>query len=136
VDGISITKTSRTSQIGGALLGGILFGGFGALVGGLTGKTSTSNKVNRIDLRLTVNNTEAPFHEVHFRSMQMARQWHALIEVLIKRADEDERRAQAPEPKRVESIADELAKLAELRRQEILTENEFNEQKAKLLSRS
>src|SRR4029077_10895565 len=36
-DSYSVTKTSRTSQAGAALLGGVLFGGVGAVVGALTG---------------------------------------------------------------------------------------------------
>ena len=39
-DDFSVTKTERTSQIGSALLGTILAGGFGAIVGSLTSKKS------------------------------------------------------------------------------------------------
>lgn len=149
-DGIPVTKTSRVSQAGTALVGGLLFGGAGALVGGLTGKTTTVNKINGIDLRLTVNSTQAPIHDVNFmnvkgkkggiiynNAMQQARHWHGLIEVLIKRADEEDRKNDNPPSVKVadnHSVADELQKLVKLKEQGILTENEFSEQKAKLLS--
>ena len=52
-DGITITRTVRTSQIGGALIGGLALGSVGALVGALSGKTQTSSaKVKQIDLSL------------------------------------------------------------------------------------
>ena len=37
-DNVTITKTSRTSQVGGAIVGGMLAGGVGAVIGGLSGK--------------------------------------------------------------------------------------------------
>ncbi|MFA4935503.1 MAG: SHOCT domain-containing protein [Candidatus Methanoperedens sp.] len=151
-DGTSVTKTSRVSQAGSALVGGLLFGGVGAVVGGLTGKKSTSDKIKRIDLRLTVNRTQAPIHDVNFmnvegkrggliynNAIQKVRHWHGLIEVLIRRADEDDRKEENTfEPKGVErnSVADELTKLAKLKEQGILTDNEFMEQKAKVLSKA
>lgn len=42
-------------QIGGVVVGGLLLGGVGAIIGGLSGKTETSGKISRIDLRLIVN---------------------------------------------------------------------------------
>lgn len=65
-DGTSVTKTVRSSQIGGAVVGGLVLGGVGAIIGGLSGKTETSGKIKRIDLRLIVNDTNAPLHDVAF----------------------------------------------------------------------
>jgi hypothetical protein len=151
-DGLSVTKTSRTSQVGSALVGGLLFGGVGAVIGGLSGKTSTSDKIKRIDLRLTVNSTQSPIHDVNFlntegerggliynEAIQKARHWHGLVEVLIKRADEEDRKQiNTFESKKVEmtSVADELTKLVKLKKEGVLTESEFAEQKANLLYKS
>jgi hypothetical protein len=101
-DGTTVTKTMRSSQVGGAVVGGLLFGGLGALVGGLTGKTETSGKVKRIDLRLIVNSTNEPLHDVAFmnvegkkdgiiytQAIQAGRRWYAIAEILIKRADSE-----------------------------------------------
>ncbi|USD36024.1 MULTISPECIES: SHOCT domain-containing protein [Ferrimonas] len=151
-DGHTVTRTARGSQLGGALIGGLALGGVGAIVGGLSGKKVASDKVQRIDLRLLVNNTERPLLDlnlmdaeaqkgglVYNAAMQQARHWHGLLEVLIQRADrDDERRAPAamssePQATAAVSVADELQKLAELHRQGVLTDTEFVAQKSKLL---
>lgn len=148
-DGSTITKASRSSQLGGALIGGIALGGVGAIIGGLSGKTKTSGKINRVDLRLTVNDTENPIHDVAFQNvegnkggivheaaMKRARHWHSLCEVLIKRADTEDRTSQSqiPQIAAKSSVADELKKLAELQSAGALTAEEFQRQKAILLN--
>ena len=65
-DGAAITKTSRGSQVVGAAVGGLLLGGMGALIGGLSGSTTTRQTVSSVLLRLTVNDTAQPIHEVYF----------------------------------------------------------------------
>lgn len=153
-DGISVTKTARTSQVGGALVGGLMLGGVGAIIGGLSGKTVTTDKVERIELRLTINDTSNPLHDVTFMELadkkdgirykaanQEARKWLGIMDVLIKRADiearatllEDNAREQIPVRT---SIADELRKLADLRSAGILTEEEFQTQKRIALSQN
>lgn len=146
-DGLTITKTVRSSQIGAALIGGVALGAVGAIIGGLSGKTTVSEKVKRIDLRLTVNDTQSPVHDVNFLNGEMthespiyqsavktSRHWQGLIEVLIKRADMEDREnlasmSQTPPI----SVADELKKLADLRDSGVLSAEEFQQQKAKLL---
>jgi len=98
-----VTKTVRSSQIGGALVGGIALGGVGLMIGGLSGKAESTEKVKRIDLRIIVNDTKNPLHDVNFlyiptnkesgyyqMSLQKARQWHGIIEVLIRQADTED----------------------------------------------
>jgi hypothetical protein len=147
-DGAAVTRTVRSSQVGGAVVGGLLLGGVGALVGGLSGKTQTTNKSKRVELRLTINDTVTPIHDVGFLSMEVmrgsfmhkqameqARHWHALIEVLIKRADmEDKATLATSQPKAFSSIADELKKLVELRETGVLNPDEFQREKTKLLA--
>lgn len=101
-DGVSVTRSSRTSQAAGAILGGVLGGGIGAVVGSLTGTRVTRAKVYRIDLRIIVNDLQNPTHEVNFLdtpakqgsmvykpSRKAAEQWHALFDVIIRRADDE-----------------------------------------------
>ncbi|MBB5022791.1 SHOCT domain-containing protein [Desulfurispira natronophila] len=153
VDGETITKTARGSQLGGALIGGLALGGVGAIIGGLSGKTKSSEKVKRVDLRITVNDTKSPLHDLNFMdfkgkkdgivyksAMEQARHWHGLVAVLIKTADNEDERQERIEPSsNVESstqtsLADELSKLSDLRDKGVLSEEEFSTQKRKLLS--
>ncbi len=101
-DGQTVMRTSRSSQIGGALVGGLLLGGVGAVVGGLSGKSVAADKVKRIELIITVYDTVKPLHIltfldiennkggfVHKEAMNKTRHWHAMVDVLIKQADTD-----------------------------------------------
>jgi len=147
-DGKTITRTVRSSQIGGALVGGLLLGGVGAVIGGLSGKRVETGKVRRIDLRLVINDPARPTHDVCFLAVEtnrngylhkltseLARQWQARFDVIIKRAEREDAASgqqQAEKPASL-SVADELRKLADLRSAGILTDAEFDAQKAKLL---
>jgi hypothetical protein len=150
-DGSSITKTVRSSQIGGAVVGSLVLGGVGAIIGGLSGKSSTSEVIKRIDLRLVINDTNVPLHDINFMNtpckksnsiykdaIKQARHWHGIIEVLIKRADSEERNQQASTQQiSLESssfsVADEIRKLADLHNSGVLSSDEFQKQKNKLL---
>lgn len=150
-DGQTITRTVRSSQVGGVLVGGLLLGGVGAIIGGLSGaRTTAKGKVKRIDLRLVVNDASQPTHDVCFLFIETtrdgaiyklaaepARQWQARMDVLIKRADREYASGQPTSPTQVMqqagSVSDELRKLADLRASGILTEAEFEKQKSKLL---
>lgn len=144
-DGGVVTRTSRTSQLGTALLGGIAFGGIGALVGGLTGKTVSSEKVKKLELRIIVNDANRPLHDVCFQNVkgkkgglinsqaaQLAREWHGILEVLIRQADADSPHSTSQQA--INSVAEEIQKLAALYESGFLTEEEFKSQKEKVLS--
>ncbi len=154
-DGDSITKTSRSSQLGSALVGGILLGGVGAIVGGLSGSTRTSQNVSNITLRIIINNTKKPAHDVSLLNntitkkssmysevMNNARHWHSLIVILIRKADEDDKeKSQSDLKKAISSsstplsLADELSKLAQLKTDGIISNEEFDNLKANLLNK-
>jgi hypothetical protein len=143
-DGHSITKTSRSSQAGNAILGGILLGGVGAVVGALTSSTKTTGKIRRVDLKIVVNDVKSPVFLINFMNVQAnaggiihqaaskkAMEWLGRLKVLITMADNEDKAAHTPI--RVTSNADELLKLADLRDRGILTEQEFQQQKAQVL---
>lgn len=104
-DGYSITKSSITGQLGGAIIGGAIGGEAGAIVGGLGRKTKTEQQVKRIDLKIVVNDLTNPVHTVNFFdatagrgmttggnaefAMEAAREWQALVGVMIKRSFRD-----------------------------------------------
>lgn len=150
-DGSSITKTARASQVGGAIVGGLMLGGVGAIIGGLSGKTVTTGKVKQVELRLTINDTNAPLHDIAFMNtegakggivytaaIQQARRWLGIIDVLIKAADAEAMNSHAIGPARpsglnTDSVADELRKLADLLSEGILTKDEFQAHKQRVL---
>lgn len=149
-DGESITKTSRSSQLGGALLGTVLLGGVGTIIGGLSGSKKTTGKVNSLFLRIVINNTKNPDKYISFlhseadkndflykNAIENARKWQSIINVLIRKADaEDEiNTKQSPlleVPER--SYIDQLETLANLLDRGALTEEEFLNEKKKLLN--
>ncbi|MED4908867.1 SHOCT domain-containing protein [Brevibacillus centrosporus] len=154
-DGVQVTSTSRASQIGGALIGAVVAGGIGAIIGGLSGKQETTKKVKKIDLKLTINDTKNPIFTINFfdigdvtvtkdnpnyrEAIEKANHWHNLMSVLIRRADEEERKIQNQSIQKITqgtttSIADELLKLSNLLKEGIITQEEFNQQKAKIMS--
>jgi hypothetical protein len=154
-DNVSITKTSRSSQIGGALLGGALAGGVGAVIGGLSGKTYSSDNVRNMDIRILINDTKHPEYVINVLnnmnvhglenkkgiskgdmiyqiSREKANHWHGLLSVLIIQVDKN---GGVPEQnKEIPSNADEIRKLKELMDQDIISKEEFKQQRRKLLS--
>ena len=159
-NGNTITRSSRSSQLGGALIGGLALGGVGAIIGGLSGKTVSSDNVQRIDLHLIVNRTNSPVHSINFfenigdddyngikkssagyqKIMQKARHWHSLLQVIIRQADEEDKikeREVAQETLHSiehKSVVDKIKELVDLRDQEIISDEEFAILKEKLLS--
>jgi len=152
-DGETVTKTVRSSQLGGAVVGGLLLGGVGAVIGGLSGKRVQQGKIKRVELRLTVNDAASPTHTVGLLGQEVARNsmlykmasdtartWQARMDVLIKRADAESAKSQQqralPATERSGSVADEIQKLAKLKEQGALTQAEFDSEKAKVLNRA
>ena len=159
-DGSTISKTSRMSQAGGLLVGGLLLGPAGALIGGLTGKTVTSaGNVKRIDLRLVINDTKRPIYDINFldsetkkdsftykNAVKLSRHWHGVMEVLIRRADAESKKPIELKESHTEehdktlhveafSVANELEKLNSLRERGILNNGEYEQQKLRVLTR-
>ncbi|GIP42826.1 hypothetical protein J45TS6_12850 [Paenibacillus sp. J45TS6] len=152
-DGMSVTSTNRGSQIGGALLGGLLAGGVGALIGGLSGSTTSQEKVKKIELNVIVNDTVNPIHKIAFLdsefsayakdtqeykdSYNTAYHCHQLIGVLIRQADEEDKRTETSTISNSSqsnvSVADELRKLVQLKDEGIISGDEFDIQKKKLI---
>jgi hypothetical protein len=88
--GDTVTKTSRASQLAGAAVGGLLLGGVGAVIGGVSGKKVTSHDVKDVWLKLLINDTSDPVHVIDFIegvgvdrtvakiALQEAKNWHDL----------------------------------------------------------
>lgn len=108
IDGETITKTMRGSQIAGTVIGGAIAGGVGAIIGGLSGKTKEKQKVQKVYLKVHVNQTSPPMFSVWFldeftpKEEKLARvasaktlvqQYNSIFSSIIK--DTDRRIAQA-----------------------------------------
>ena len=103
-DGNSITKTSRTSQVAGAVVGNVLLGGAGLVIGALTGSKKTSNTIQSLEIRITVNNMQFPFwafsflrtetqkNNVNYKiATEEANKLLSLLKVIMNKADEEEK---------------------------------------------
>jgi len=158
----TITQTQRGSQIGGALIGGVLAGGAGAIIGGLSGKTKITSEVSTIELKISVNDLENPVYLINFMGAEVgfnrdnpipikkkpikkdteryksaiknADHWHSLVSVLIKQADEEDKKQGQVLSQTNGSIADELMKLADLLKQGAISQEEYNTLKSRVVS--
>jgi hypothetical protein len=103
-DGNSVTTTSRTSQVAGAIVGNIALGGAGLIIGALTGAKKTSATVSSLEVRLTINNIQSPIWSIAFIKSETSKKSSAyqkatndankllgLLKILIKRADDEDK---------------------------------------------
>jgi hypothetical protein len=149
IDNVSVTKTSRGSQVGGALVGGVLAGGLGALVGGVTGSKNTSEKIKMVELKLVLNDTLSPIKSIKFlelsepkekedidvkRAITHVESFHKTVSVILKKNEEENQSNLQKSNQLSLSTSDEIRKLSELFKEGILTEEEYKKEKQKLLS--
>ncbi len=96
IDGETITQTNRGSQLMGAAVGGVLLGGIGALIGGLSGKQHSKSEVKEITLKIIVDDLKIPMHSIILFSekssrkpekaeLQIVDEWHSLLQIVISR---------------------------------------------------
>lgn|GEM_PF-2332711 len=147
-DGTSVSRTERAAQAGGLLVGGLLLGGVGALVGGLSAPTATTRKVRLIELRMVLDDTAAPLHDVRFlrgetargsaehnAAMTEGRKWLAILDVAIRRVEAHSHSTLAGETaESASSAVNELQKLADLYSARMITTEEFEHLKHRLLA--
>lgn len=155
-DGNVVYTKSATRTVGGALVGGALLGGAGAVVGGLSGDSKEKRTVTKMDLKILIRNTDKTSITLHFNlsttplnlsngfdkqcydeQLKEVNGCKDLLSIIIDSTKNENRinAATSPSPQSAPSnnIADELSKLAKLRADGILTDEEFAAQKTKLL---
>ncbi|MCL4742521.1 MAG: hypothetical protein KJZ54_10005, partial [Phycisphaerales bacterium] len=126
-DNHSLLKTNRGSQLGGVVVGGLLLGGVGAVVGGLSGSKKSTARVSKLTLRITTTDFEAPNHDIVFFEwldsgvernsplyqprLKEAELWHGRLTQVL-RAGSNGGEQQPTQTGTAASVADELEKLA------------------------
>lgn len=159
-DSATVASKSTMRTIGGTLVGGAIAGGAGAVVGGLSGNTNFKKEVSLVQVKIRLRNLEEPaviincFDYISMGHGEVAKKnnfsWdrykqgleHAkkivdLVSVIIDDVDRSEKKdlhSSNTTANGTMLVADELAKLVDLKNKGILTEEEFLKQKNKLLS--
>lgn len=142
IDGETYSKTSTSSAVGRAVLGGILTGGLGAIIGGTTGKRTQKQTIRSMDLKIVVNDTTSPVFKINFFTGKAKKgtlvyktkyaeieKWDAIVSGLIRHgSDQTATRASSG------SVADELKKLKELLDGGAISQGEYDIQKQKILA--
>lgn len=98
----SITSTSRASQVAGAAVGGLLLGGVGVVIGGLSGKkkTVTEEFVTTISLRIVFDDLVNPIFNINFFEGKIYKdgdrhksiksklvKWDGILTILLRRSE-------------------------------------------------
>lgn len=120
--------------------GGLIGGVPGAAVGSLATSTKIKNELI-IGLRITVSDIINPIYIINFYNEESSNQepreqamhWHGVLKAMIKKTNQQ---IETKEQKALQtnSIADELTKLSSLLNKGIITQEEFDKQKNKLLN--
>lgn len=159
-DNTLLSSKSTTRTVGGALLGGALAGGAGMVVGGLSGDSKQKKKVSKVTVKIKlrdystptllipcfeaskltgreeIKTTDSLYGDLYKEEFQNAQKIADYISIIIDEVDRQERLQSQPTQSSTKerSVADELSKLASLKSQGILSEEEFIAQKSKLLN--
>ena len=140
------------SGLGRAAIGGVLFGGAGAVVGAVTKKNSSSAKVSDMYILVTFKSSDSP--EIYTQKINITesgdlinrgsgkyRKYLGIAETVIAKLDdiymkenpEENANSNISTEQAVTSVADEIRKFKELFDEGIITEDEFNQKKKQLL---
>jgi len=125
---ISIGQTTKKGAISRALVGGVIAGGAGAIVGGMSSKEqhkTTTRKVSSYFVDFYTSNPDLPFVTLKGWEGDL-RKWYGYILPFI---DIDKKESQIE----ISSIADELIKLKRLLDSKVITQTEFDNEKNRLL---
>lgn len=156
-NGAELYSKSAMRTVGGAAVGGMLMGGAGTVVGGLSGSSKKTMEIKTMQVKILLRNTQRTSYVLDFndskrvlktkesadstmykRYLQNANSARDILSVIIDKAKQKEISAMLQveqKPVNIHSgVAEELAKLAQLKSDGILTEEEFNAQKKKLLN--
>lgn len=146
VENNEVTMRKSTSRaIGRAVVGGVLAGGVGAIIGGVTGSSKEKTKHISLVVRITFRAIDSdPIELLYFGGddiedfyadrLKDANTLVKLINGIIDSVDNNSvNTSSATEVNHIFSVADELEKLLKLKEKGILTDDEFEKQKKAIL---
>lgn len=139
-DGEMITS----GGLGSAALGGIVFGGTGAIVGAITGKKKSKPVCTSLSLKITINDQQNPVEHIEFISspakkdgfgykfaLENAQKCSSMLEIIC---NDVKNKAGVSEQKTMPlSEADEIFKFKNLLDAGVITQEEFELKKKQLL---
>lgn len=147
--GETISKKSTSRTLGGALVGGVLAGGAGMIVGGLSGSSRERRKVSSIIVKVTLRNVSEPtINIICFENYKLppysdeegmylfygpAQEIVDTLTVIIDKVDARSSKTETSVNPTSNSLSDEIAKLHQMLKDGIITEEEFSKMKDKLI---
>lgn len=139
LDGKTVTS-STSGGLGSAVVGGLLFGGVGAIVGSNTGKKHTNTTVNSVyTINITINSMKNPNISIDIDNKKTANELISALQLIynLQKSDNDNRKnTSITNNKKDISVADEIKKFKELLDINAITQEEFDTKKKELLSTS
>ncbi|WP_286926644.1 MULTISPECIES: hypothetical protein [Lysinibacillus] len=138
-DGVSVTRTSRSSKLGGELVG-VLAGGVGAIIGGTSGSKTTTENIKQINLLITVNDIHNPIYTINFFSsnvdstlqntnhkdaIMVCKEWYSILTHIIKKDNSSEKISSKTTTIENVNISEKLKELKQSNIEGILTDDEF-----------
>lgn len=154
-NGKQLYSKSSGRTVGGTIVGGMLMGGAGAVVGGLSGESKVNKEVTEMNVKIVLRSTSQPTcilqyndakknlntkndidNQLYTSYLKNAIQAKDLLSVIIDKSNNKNiyvSQITDQNNGKITSVADELIKLSKLKSDGILTEEEFQAQKTKLL---
>ena len=131
-----VTKNKNSSTIGRAIVGGMIAGPAGAIIGGATSKKESTviDDTQTITFHhyyvvINITDTQKPVIKIDCgtTNAQLAEKINSIVQGVIVSRNNDTTKPSV-------SVADEIIKLAALKEKGVISQEEFEQQKQKLLS--
>lgn len=150
--GTTVSKKSTSRTVGGAVLGGVLAGGAGAIIGGLSGSSTERRNVSSIIVKVTLRDVNDPTVNIvcfenyklppysdepgmaffYEPAIQITDTLNVIIDLVDKRSNPQ---PEAPKQQETTNLSDEIAKLHGMLKNGIITEEEFAKMKGRLINK-
>ena len=148
---IENSNVMESGGVGRALVGGIIAGGAGAIVGANTRKSK--NIVSNLSIRIVTNEVDDPLYNLNLityqidtnkplyanfykMAMNFANNVYATIQAIINENNKNTNKSKEDlQEQKSSNGLEQLEKLAELKDKGIITDEEFEESKKKILSK-